>query len=74
MDGRGRALDNVFVERLWRSLKYEDLYVKSYETVPQLYQGLSDYFVFYNQERPHQGLEDRLPADFYFKRRTLSET
>ena len=68
MDGRGRALDNVFVERLWRSLKYEDLYLKSYETVPQLYRRLSDYFVFYNQERPHQGLEDRLPADLYFKK------
>ena len=66
MDGRGRALDNVFVERLWRSLKYEDLYLKSYETVPQLHRGLSDYFVFYNQERPHQGLENRLPADLYF--------
>ena len=66
MDGRGRALDNVFVERLWRSLKYEDLYLKSYETVTQLHRGLSDYFVFYNQERPHQGLENRLPADLYF--------
>ena len=55
MDGRGRALDNVFVERLWRSVKYEDLYLKSYDTVPLLIQGLVDYFLFYNQDRPHQG-------------------
>ena len=66
MDGRGRALNNVFAERLWRSLKYEDLYIKSYETVPQLHRGLSDYFVFYNQQRPHQELQHRLPADLYF--------
>ncbi len=66
MDGLGRALDNVFVERLWRSLKYEDLYLKSYDTVPKLHRGFLDYFVFYNQERPHQGLENRLPADLYF--------
>lgn len=65
MDGRGRALDNVFVERLWRSVKYEDLYLKSYATVPQLYVGLSDYFLFYNQERPHQGLHNLAPADLY---------
>ena len=65
MDGRGRALDNVFVERLWRSVKYEDLYIKSYDTVPQLYLGLSDYFLFYNEERPHQGLNNRVPADLY---------
>ena len=66
MDGKGRALDNVFVERLWRSVKYEDLYLKSYETVPHLYRGLTDYFLFYNQERPHQGLDNQVPADLYF--------
>ena len=65
MDGRGRALDNVFVERLWRSVKYEDLYLKSYDTVPLLIQGLTDYFLFYNQERPHQGLHNLFPADLY---------
>ena len=59
--------------RLWRSLKYEDLYLKSYETVTQLHRGLSDYFVFYNQERPHQGLENRLPADLYFTKETPIE-
>jgi putative transposase len=52
MDGRGRCLDNVFVERLWRSVKYEDVYLKGYETVPQLHEGLGCYFPFYNQERP----------------------
>ena len=65
MDGRGRALDNIFVERLWRSVKYEDLYLKSYDTVPQLDRGLSDYFLFYNEERPHQSLDNRVPADLY---------
>ncbi len=65
MDGRGRALDNVFVERLWRSVKYEDLYLNSYETVPHLYRGLTDYFLFYNEERPHQGLDNQVPADLY---------
>lgn len=61
MDGRGRALDNVFVERLWRSVKYEDIYIKEYETVPDVISGLSRYFVFYNRERPHQALGYRTP-------------
>ena len=65
MDGRGRALDNIFIERLWRSLKYEDIYLKDYATVPQLYQGLTEYFYFYNQERPHQALDYRVPQEVY---------
>ena len=65
MDGRGRALDNVFVERLWRSVKYEDIYVRCYETVPELRRGLARYFGFYNGERPHQSLEYRTPAAVY---------
>lgn len=65
MDGRGRALDNVFVERLWRSVKYEDIYVRCYETVPELRRGLARYFGFYNEERPHQSLEYRTPAAVY---------
>jgi putative transposase len=65
MDGRGRALDNVFVERLWRSVKYEDIYIQCYETVPELGRGLGRYFVFYNEERPHQSLGDRTPAAIY---------
>ena len=58
MDGRGRALDNVFVERLWRSVKYE--------TVPELEKGLREYFTFYNQERLHQSLSYQTPAEVHF--------
>jgi putative transposase len=65
MDGRGRALDNVFVERLWRSVKHEDIYLRGYETAPELYRGLIRYFHYYNHERPHQGLGYRTPAELY---------
>ena len=65
MDGRGRCLDNVFVERLWRSVKYEDVYLKCYETVPELARGLGRYFTFYNEERLHQALGYRTPAEVY---------
>jgi putative transposase len=65
MDGRGRCLDNVFVERLWRSVKYEDVYLRGYETVPQLQQGLTRYFRFYNRERLHQALDYRTPEAVY---------
>jgi putative transposase len=65
MDGRGRALDNVFVERLWRSVKYEEVYLKSYETVPVAIQSLGEYFRFYNEERWHQALGYRTPAAVY---------
>jgi putative transposase len=65
MDGRGRCLDNVFVERLWRSVKYEDVYLRGYESVPELEQGLTAYFRFYNQERPHQALGYRTPAEVH---------
>jgi len=66
MDGRGRALDNIFIERLWRSLKYEDIYLYDYQTVRHLETGLSRYFPFYNNERPHQSLKYRTPAEVYF--------
>lgn len=66
MDGRGRAFDNIFIERLWRSVKYEDIYVKAYETVPALTAGLGDYFHLYNYERPHQSLGYLTPADVHF--------
>jgi putative transposase len=65
MDGRGRCLDNVFVERLWRSVKYEDIYLKCYEGVPALRRGLGAYWTFYNEERPHQSLDYRTPARVY---------
>jgi putative transposase len=65
MDGRGRALDNVYIERLWRSLKYEDIYLKEYETVEDLRNGLTKYFAYYNNERPHQGLDYRTPEEVY---------
>lgn len=65
MDGRGRALDNVFVERLWRTVKYEDIYPKAYSTVPALEEGLSSYFDFYCHRRIHQSLGYRVPAELY---------
>jgi putative transposase len=65
MDGRGRCLDNVFVERLWRSVKYEDIYLHGYEAVRPLQQGLERYFSYYNGERVHQSLEYRTPAEVY---------
>ena len=66
MDGRGRALDNIFVERLWRSVKYEEVYLKDYESVPAAVTNLTAYFVFYNTERPHQSLGYKTPASVYF--------
>ena len=65
MDGRGRALDNIFVERLWRSVKHEDVYLKGYADVPELLLGLTDYLVFYNTERSHQSLDYRTPDEVY---------
>lgn len=65
MDGRGRFLDNIFVERLWRSVKYEEVYLKSYENVRQAREGLNNYFGFYNGERLHQSLDYRTPEEVY---------
>ena len=65
MDGKGRWVDNVFVERLWRSLKYEEVYLKAYETVVEARQGLANYFQFYNRERRHQGLNRQTPDQVY---------
>jgi len=66
MDGRGRALDNVFVERLWRTVKYEEVYLKGYRDGQEAHQGLSRYFPFYNQQRSHQSLDYLTPAAVYF--------
>ena len=67
MDGRGRAFDNIFIERLWRSVKYEDIYLQDYTTVPALDEGLTRYFHFYNHDRPHQSLAYRTPAEAHMK-------
>jgi putative transposase len=66
MDGRGRVFDNIFVERLWRSVKYEDIYINEYAVVPALFAGLGRYFDIYNYERPHQSLAYATPADVHF--------
>jgi putative transposase len=65
MDSKGRALDNIFIERLWRSLKYEDIYLKEYQSFPELYEGLRKYFNFYNNERSHQALGYKTPVEIY---------
>jgi len=66
MDGRGRALDNVFVERLWRTVKYEDVYLKDYSDPPDALHNLRAYFSFYNGQRPHQALDYQTPEAVYF--------
>ena len=66
MDGRGRALDNVFVERLWRSVKYEHIYLVEYDAVPAPEAGLRDYVHFYNHERPHQSLGYQESAEVHY--------
>ena len=65
MDGRGRALDNVFIERLWRSVKYEEVYLRGYAMLAEARAGLARYFAWYNWQRPHQGLDGRTPAEVY---------
>lgn len=67
MDGKGRAIDNIFIERLWRSVKYENIYLHSYEDGVSLYEGLNEYFRFYNTERLHQSLNYKTPAVLYKK-------
>ena len=65
MDGKGRWVDNVFVERLWRSLKYEEVYLKAYETVAEARLGIGNYFRFYNRDRRHQSLDRQTPDQVY---------
>jgi putative transposase len=65
MDGKGRCIDNIFIERLWRSVKYECVYLKAFEDGIRLYEGLDVYFNFYNNERPHQSLDYIIPAELY---------
>lgn len=69
MDGRNRALDNIFTERLWRTVKYENVYIHEYESPRELRMGLAEYFTHYNYTRPHQALDYQTPAQVYFKKR-----
>jgi len=74
MDGRGRVFDNIFIERLWRTVKYEEVYIHSYETVREARESLGRYFRFYNTERLHESLGYRTPEEVYFGQgRTLNE-
>jgi len=66
MDGKGRATDNIFTERLWRSLKYEEVYLNEYQSPREARQGISRYLTFYNHHRPHQSLKYRTPAEVYY--------
>ena len=71
-DGRGRALDNIFVERLWRSVKYEEVYIKDYQSVPEAINSLNQYFAFYNQERLHQALDYQTPAAVHWGKEAVN--
>ena len=66
MDGKGRCMDNIFIERLWRSVKYEKIFLEEFETVTELIAGLKEYFEFYNFERPHQSFSGKTPAEVYW--------
>jgi putative transposase len=68
MDGRGRVFDNIFIERLWRTVKYEEVYLTDYAEVAAAIAGLGQYFIFYNTERLHQALDYRTPEAVYFQR------
>ena len=66
MDGKGRWMDNVFIERLWKSVKYEDIYLKAYGSMAEVKKGLAAYFTFYNEKRWHQNFDRKTPAMVYF--------
>ncbi len=65
MDGKGRAMDNIMIERLWRSVKYEEVYLKYYQSIDELKSSLKEYFEFYNYERPHKAHDGKTPAQAY---------
>ena len=71
MDGKGRWRDNVFIERLWRSLKYEEVYLSAYDTIPAAREGIRQWMDFYNQRRKHQALEKRTPNMMYYENKSL---
>ena len=72
MDGKGRWIDNVFIERLWRSLKYEEVYLKAYTSPKEAELAIGDYMVFYNEERNHQGLNELTPDEVYYSRQRFA--
>ena len=69
MDGRGRCMDNIFTERLWRTVKYENVYLNEYADINEASQGLNEYFTFYNEKRRHQSLDYKTPEQIYFNRK-----
>jgi putative transposase len=71
MDSKGRALDNIFTERLWRTVKYENIYLQDYQSPREARQGISEYLRYYNQQRPHQSLDYATPAEVYFGQKQL---
>ncbi len=73
MDGKGRWLDNAYVERFWRSLKQEEVYRRACDAVSEARKGVADYLRYFNEERPHQGLDDRTPDDVYYRRKPLTK-
>ena len=73
MDGKGRATDNIMIERLWRSVKYEEIYLKEYQSVQELVQALKRYFEFYNHQRPHQSFGGSTPAEVYWGKNLLAQ-
>jgi putative transposase len=74
MDGRGRCMDNIFTERLWRTVKYEEVYLKSYRTIEEAHMNLSAYFRFYNNERRHQSLDYRTPHEVYYGKTAIKKS
>ena len=68
MDGRGRAFDNIFIERLWRTVKYEEIFLHDYSSIPEAKEKLGEYFMYYNYERHHQALDYKKPAEVYFNK------
>ena len=72
MDGKQRVFDNIFIERLWRSVKYEEVYLHEYAHPREARQGLGSYFQFYNYDRPHQALEYQTPAEVYYRKEVSS--
>ena len=73
MDGKGRCMDNIFIERLWRSVKYEKIFLEEFIAVAELLSGLKEYFEFYNFRRPHQSLAGKTPAEIYWVREVVKK-